>query len=178
MPTAASAEPPEHVTSRGGRDRLSRERQSGRPEPGTVASRNTEWSEPRALGARFEAYGDWRKRLAEGVAALYSWLREQELVDAQADLPVAAGRCPVREEQLIVAFVAEFSRGKSELINALFFADFGARLLPATAGRTTMCPTEPLFDPPLAAVDPPAADRIAAEGRDRARNSGIIPTNG
>jgi len=42
----------------------------------------------------------------------------------------------------VVAFVAEFSRGKTELINALFFADHGQRLLPSEAGRTTMCPTE------------------------------------
>jgi predicted nucleic acid-binding Zn-ribbon protein len=47
----------------------------------------------------------------------------------------------------VVAFVAEFSRGKTELINALFFADHGQRLLPSDAGRTTMCPTE-LFATP------------------------------
>lgn len=46
-----------------------------------------------------------------------------------------------------MAFVAEFSRGKSELINAVFFADYGQRLLPSSAGRTTMCPTELLYDP-------------------------------
>ncbi len=45
-------------------------------------------------------------------------------------------------EKLVVAFVAEFSRGKSELINAIFFADTGRRILPATPGRTTMCPVE------------------------------------
>ncbi len=48
---------------------------------------------------------------------------------------------------LNVAFVAEFSRGKTELINAVFFADYGQRLLPSSAGRTTMCPTELLYDP-------------------------------
>jgi hypothetical protein len=45
-----------------------------------------------------------------------------------------------------VAFVAEFSRGKSELINAIFFAGYGNRILPSTAGRTTMCPTELMYD--------------------------------
>jgi hypothetical protein len=44
-----------------------------------------------------------------------------------------------------VAFVAEFSRGKSELINAIF-AEYGQRILPSAAGRTTMCPTELLWD--------------------------------
>ena len=49
-------------------------------------------------------------------------------------------------DKLYIAFVAEFSRGKSELINAIFFAGFGARILPSSAGRTTMCPTELQYD--------------------------------
>jgi hypothetical protein len=52
----------------------------------------------------------------------------------------------LREDKLNVAFVAEFSLGKSELINAIFFADYGQRLLPSSAGRTTICPTELLYD--------------------------------
>jgi len=47
---------------------------------------------------------------------------------------------------LILAFLAEFSRGKTETINALFFSDFNQRLLPSEAGRTTMCPTEIYFN--------------------------------
>ena len=47
---------------------------------------------------------------------------------------------------MMVAFVAEFSRGKSELINAVFFAGYGRRIMPASAGRTTMCPTELGYD--------------------------------
>lgn len=50
-------------------------------------------------------------------------------------------------KRLRVAFVGEFSRGKSELINALFFAHLGGRLLPSAPGRTTMCPTEIHWDP-------------------------------
>ncbi len=33
-----------------------------------------------------------------------------------------------------MAFVPEFSRGKSELINAIFFAHYGRRIMPASAG--------------------------------------------
>ncbi len=101
----------------------------------------------RDLAARFEAYGDWRRRLGDGIASLHDWLRRQELADAQIDLKIAQIVERLHQDKLIVAFVAEFSRGKSELINAIFFADFGARLLPSSAGRTTMCPTELLHDP-------------------------------
>jgi hypothetical protein len=37
-------------------------------------------------------------------------------------------------------------RGKGELINALFFAESGARLLPSIVGKTIQCPTEILWD--------------------------------
>ena len=103
----------------------------------------------RDLAARFEAYGDWRRRLSAGIARVHEWLREQDLADAQIDLKVAQITERLHQDKLIVAFVAEFSRGKSELINAIFFADFGQRLLPSSAGRTTMCPTELLHDPLL-----------------------------
>jgi predicted GTPase len=100
----------------------------------------------RELAARFDAFGDWRKRLASGISALHEWLKLQDLSDAQIDVRIEQVLTRLHEDKLIVAFVAEFSRGKSELINAIFFADFGQRLLPTTAGRTTMCPTELLYD--------------------------------
>jgi len=103
-------------------------------------------AQSRELAARFDGYGEWRKRLAQSVSGLHQWLKQQDLADAQVDLKVQHLLARLHEDKLIVAFVAEFSRGKSELINAIFFADFGERLLPTTAGRTTMCPTELFFD--------------------------------
>lgn len=100
----------------------------------------------RELAARFEAYTDWRRRLSAGISRLHEWLAEQELADASIDLKVQHLLERLHQDKLVVAFVAEFSRGKSELINAIFFADFGQRLLPSSAGRTTMCPTELLYD--------------------------------
>jgi hypothetical protein len=101
----------------------------------------------RDLAARFEAYADWRRRLSAGISTLHEWLSQQDLADAQVDVKVQLLLERLQQDKLVVAFVAEFSRGKSELINAIFFADFGQRLLPSSAGRTTMCPTELLHDP-------------------------------
>jgi hypothetical protein len=115
----------------------------------------------RNLAARFEAYGDWRRRLSAGISTLNDWLREQDLADAQVDLKLQHLRERLLHDRLIVAFVAEFSRGKSELINAIFFADFGKRLLPSSAGRTTMCPTELLYDPAV----PPSIRLLPIETR-------------
>src|SRR6059058_2925894 len=101
----------------------------------------------RELAARFEAYSDWRRRLSASISGLHEWISQQELGDAQTDLKVQRLLERLHQDKLVVAFVAEFSRGKSELINAIFFADFGQRLLPSSAGRTTMCPTGLLYDP-------------------------------
>ena len=94
----------------------------------------------------FEEYSDWRTALATSVNDLKSWLQEQELSDNQVDQRLEHVLSTLRDDKLYVAFVAEFSRGKSELINAIFFANFGQRILPSSAGRTTMCPTEVMYD--------------------------------
>jgi hypothetical protein len=115
----------------------------------------------RDLAARFEAYSDWRRRLSAAVSGFHEWLGQQDLTDAQVDLKVQRILERLHQDQLVVAFVAEFSRGKSELINAIFFADFGQRLLPSSAGRTTMCPTELLYE----ASRPPSIRLLPIETR-------------
>lgn len=98
------------------------------------------------LAHQFAAYTQWRKALVDTICDYRSWLNEQELNDGQVDQRIQQLLDRLREDKLNVAFVAEFSRGKSELINAIFFAGYGTRLLPSSAGRTTMCPTELLYD--------------------------------
>ncbi|MEO8079232.1 MAG: dynamin family protein, partial [Caldimonas sp.] len=95
-----------------------------------------------SFATSLDALGGWRAALGERLDALARFLGEHELgLDATAE-QVASLRERLGNEKLVVAFVAEFSRGKSELINAIFFADTGRRILPATPGRTTMCPVE------------------------------------
>jgi hypothetical protein len=117
----------------------------------------------RDLAARFEAYSDWRRRLSAGISGLHEWLSQQELADGQIDLKIQQLLERLHQDQLVIAFVAEFSRGKSELINAIFFADFGQRLLPSSAGRTTMCPTELLYE----STRPPSIRLLPIETRAR-----------
>ena len=88
----------------------------------------------------------WRTTLARRLDEVSRFLIDHELVDASAMVQMSALRERLGNEKLVVAFVAEFSRGKSELINAIFFADTGRRVLPATPGRTTMCPVELAWD--------------------------------
>ena len=103
-------------------------------------------SQTQNLEQHFEAYSEWRQSLANAVTDLKTWLHQQELSDTQVDQRLEHVLSTLRDDKLYVAFVAEFSRGKSELINAIFFANFGQRILPSSAGRTTMCPTEVMFE--------------------------------
>ncbi len=98
------------------------------------------------LAHQFAAYSEWRQSLMDCISDYRNWLNEHELNDSQTEVRITQLLERLREDKLNVAFVAEFSRGKSELINAIFFADYGQRLLPSSAGRTTMCPTELLYD--------------------------------
>ncbi len=98
------------------------------------------------LSEQFEQYSSWRENLSLQINRYRTWLHSEEISDWQIDLRLQHLTDRLAEDKLNVAFVAEFSRGKSELINAIFFADYKRRLLPSTAGRTTMCPTELLYD--------------------------------
>ena len=113
------------------------------------------------LVQQFSAYSSWRSAVSGHLLSLHNWLVENELGDAQSELRLQQLLERLREDKLIIAFVAEFSRGKSELINAIFFGDYGNRILPSTAGRTTMCPTELLFE----AGKPPAIELLPIETR-------------
>ena len=117
-----------------------------------------------SLVQQFNAYSRWRGGLGSSIARLRQWLSENGLGDAQTDLRLRQMLEKLREDRLVVAFVAEFSRGKSELINAIFFAEYGSRILPSSAGRTTMCPTELLYDP----ADEPSISLLPIETRARA----------
>lgn len=119
------------------------------------------------IATRFTAYSAWRTELSTNILRLRRWLHDNEIADAQMDLRLDRLVERLREDKLQVAFVAEFSRGKSELINAIFFADYGKRILPSSAGRTTMCPTELLYE----AGRPPQIELLPIATR--ARNASI-----
>ncbi|MDP2265192.1 MAG: dynamin family protein [Thiobacillus sp.] len=102
---------------------------------------------PTTLVDEFEHYSSWRDAVFVRIEALRNWLVIQELSDADAELRLNQLLNRLQEDTLNVAFVAEFSRGKSELINSIFFSDYRQRVLPSAAGRTTMCPTELYYNP-------------------------------
>ena len=100
-----------------------------------------------AMAQRLDALASWRAAVGAAAADLARDLEAHDLLsDADRSL-LATLHERLASDALVLAFVAEVSRGKSELINAIFFADAGRRVLPATPGRTTMSPVELWHDP-------------------------------
>ncbi len=114
-----------------------------------------------SFNEKFDQHGTWRREFALRLKLLAQWLKDQDMLNAAVQDRLQRLETQIRIDKVMVAFVAEFSRGKSELINAIFFADYGHRIMPASAGRTTMCPTEMGYDPEI----PPCLRLLPIETR-------------
>jgi hypothetical protein len=95
---------------------------------------------------QMQAYGKWKATLVEAILKYQSWLEQNKMSEAEMELRIFELLEQLRSDSLTIAFVAEFARGKTELINGIFFSEYDRRLLPSEAGRTTMCPTELFYD--------------------------------
>jgi len=114
-----------------------------------------------SFNEQFDQHGAWRREFALRLKLLGEWLKDHDLIDSAVEERLRRLEGQMRSDKVMVAFVAEFSRGKSELINAIFFAGYKRRIMPASAGRTTMCPTELGYDPEV----PPCLRLLPIETR-------------
>ncbi len=110
---------------------------------------------------RLGEYKHWRDDLIEIINEYQTWVESHGLASGEEDLQLYELIDALRSDKLTIALVGEFSRGKTELINAIFFADQRQRLLPSEAGRTTMCPTELRYD----ATEPACLKLLPIESR-------------
>lgn len=102
--------------------------------------RNPEFKE------QLHEYSQWRSQLIQAIEMYQEWRTRYGMSDVHSTETILNILNGLESDRVTLAFVAEFSRGKTELINALFFAETGVRLLPSSPGRTTMSPTELFFD--------------------------------
>jgi hypothetical protein len=122
------------------------------------------------LVEKFREYSAWRSGVVSALERYRDAADAAGLGDESSAERFARTLARLAEDRMTVAFVAEFSRGKSELINAIFFADYGQRILPSSVGRTTMCPTELLYDDGMA----PAIRLLPIETRATALSTGDL----
>ncbi|HEX4857446.1 MAG TPA: dynamin family protein, partial [Usitatibacteraceae bacterium] len=98
------------------------------------------------LTERLADMQSWRSGLLRQIERVGTFLRDHRFLTDETAAALDRAEQAVKGLRLTIAFVAEAGRGKTELINALFFAGGGRRLLPAGPGRTTRCVTEIRFD--------------------------------
>jgi len=95
---------------------------------------------------QLQHYNRWKTDIIERIETYRKWVEDHNMSSPEEDLRMYETIDALKSDNITIAVAAEFSRGKSELINAIFFANYERRLLPSSAGRTTMCPTELYFD--------------------------------
>ena len=113
--------------------------------------------------------GAWRQEFSGRLKLLARWLAKQGLCSAAVQERLQQLGAQARPDKVMLAFVAHCPRSKAELINAIFFAGPVRSMLPAGAGRATLCTTErvniarPLLKEGLVILDTPGLDAIDAE---------------
>ncbi|NOX76243.1 MAG: hypothetical protein GXP17_06440 [Gammaproteobacteria bacterium] len=95
---------------------------------------------------QLQVYSRWKEDIIRQIETYRDWLSAHDMNNLEDDLRMYEILDALDSDRITIGFAAEFSRGKTELINAIFFADYKRRLLPSSAGRTTMCPTELFYD--------------------------------
>ena len=72
------------------------------------------------LEQQVQDYQQWRDELVTAITSYQAWLDDHSEFEAQQSLKIFDLVESLKQDHVTLAFVAEFSRGKSELINALF----------------------------------------------------------
>jgi len=122
---------------------LPRRVNSRKYEPG---SHRANVSRAPALTERLAELQSWRVGLSTQIARVAEFLRTNDFLTPNTEAALEDALAQVSSQKITVAFIAEVARGKSELINGLFFAGLGRRLLPSGPGKGTRCVTELRFD--------------------------------
>jgi len=122
------------------------------------------------LAQQVVQFNAWKKSIASEISRYRLWLNNHDHnLMLQQRLQEVLGLFAT--ERLRLVLVGEFSRGKTELLNALLSQHAGTRLFPTRVGRTTMCPVELFCDdkaPPyikLLPIDTRLQDKTLAEFR-------------
>lgn len=95
-----------------------------------------------ALHHQMVDHDRWKEDVAQRLERFDQWIQNHGLVSKEVRQCLEGAQKLLRNDGFTIACVGEFSRGKTELINALLVSQNQARILPSEPGRTTMCPAE------------------------------------
>lgn len=104
-----------------------------------------------SFNQEFDQFGQWREHFGEQIQTLRQWLASHELLDAAVQDYLKRSDEQLANQKIRVGFVAESRRGKSKLINAVFFANYGRHIVRTHPSGATLCPIELSWDDALPA---------------------------
>ncbi len=99
-----------------------------------------------AITERLAELQIWRTGLSNQISRVSDFLHAHDFLTRNMEAAMEDAIAKVAGQNVTIAFIAEVSRGKSELINGLFFGNLGRRLLPSGPGKGTRCVTELRFN--------------------------------
>jgi predicted GTPase len=99
-----------------------------------------------ALTARLANLQSWRYGVTTQIVRIADFIRAHGYSNIETEATFDRLTEKANAARVNIVFVAEEGRGKSELINALFFSDLGRRLLPSGELQATRCIIELRFD--------------------------------
>ena len=103
-----------------------------------------------SFNEQFDQDGAWRQEFAGRLKLLTKWMDKKSLLNVAVEERLIRLGGQARADKTVVVFVGDCSSGKSELINAIFFAEYGPSFMPSGSGRATRCPIEMGFESGLA----------------------------
>jgi hypothetical protein len=103
----------------------------------------------------------WQQGNLRQLAHIPSWLKQQGLLSTSTGLVIEQAIEAVRDDKVTIAVAGDCARGKTELLNALFFSDLGGRLLPTHGEHSNLCPTVIEYDPRI----PPRLSLLSVASR-------------
>lgn len=94
------------------------------------------------LLAKIHEYEAWRTRLKTTISDYRDWLAKSPQSDSVKELRLHDMIQTISSDQLIITFLADDTRGKTETINALFFSDLDFSFFPSKPNSSSSCATE------------------------------------
>ncbi|MFT5521147.1 MAG: hypothetical protein ACI9IA_001747, partial [Enterobacterales bacterium] len=81
----------------------------------------------RDLTGHIHNFDRWKKDLTRSLKSFRLWLGRNQLHSDKVAQRLSSLLKILKDDYVTIAFAGEFSRGKTELINAMFFASYGKR---------------------------------------------------
>lgn len=100
------------------------------------------YSQHESTDREFKSYQAWKGRLIYIIEDFLKLTENSKKIRSGDILVLESLKTSIIKEKIKIAFVGEFSRGKSEIINAILFSNGKGRILKSSVGQTTMCPLE------------------------------------